>query len=155
MVWAPANTFLFINPSLKGCISEMATIWSEWNISNSWEKQVMCDSVWKCMWVCQFTDYLYFSKRSARRMVSQIVTLSGLTRLKSSLRMECDALSLIRCMTIHVVDTVPQPNFQPPNLHTDISVTIFVGGFLRRPKGSGSERHPCNMAQLDAGSKAQ
>ena len=115
----------------------------------------MCDSVWKCMWVCQFTDYLYFSKRSARRMVSQIVTLSGLTRLKSSLRMECDALSLIRCMTIYVVDTVPQPNFQPPNLHTDISVTIFVGGFLRRPKGSGSERHPCNMAQLDAGSKAQ
>ena len=88
-------------------------------------------------------------------MVSQIVTLSGLTRLKSSLRMECDALSLIRCMTIYVVDTVPQPNFQPPNLHTDISVTIFVGGFLRRPKGSGSERHPCNMAQLDAGSKAQ
>ena len=87
---------------------------------------------------------------SARRMASQSVTLSGLTRLKSSLRMECDALSLIRCMTIHVVDTVPQPN-----LHTDISVTIFVGGFLRRPKGSGPERHPCNMAQLDAGSKAQ
>ena len=99
------------------------------------------------MWVCQFTDYLYFSKRSARRMVSQIVTLSGLTRLKSSLRMECDALSLIRCMTIHVVDTVPQPNFQPPNLHTDISVTIFVGGFLRRPKGSGSE--PVSYTHLD------
>ena len=116
---------------------------------------MMCDSVWKCMWVCQFTDYLYFSKRSARQMVSQIVTLSGLTRLKSSLRMECDALSLIRCMTIHVVDTVPQPNFQPPNLHTDISVTIFVGGFLRRPKGSGSERHHCNMAQFELDSKAQ
>lgn len=43
----------------------------------------MCDSVWKYMWVRQFIDYLYFSKRSARRMVSQAVDLSGLTRLKN------------------------------------------------------------------------
>ena len=88
-------------------------------------------------------------------MASQSVTLSGLTRLKSVLRMECDELSLILRIAVYVVDAVSELNFQPPNLHTDISATIFVGGFLRRPKGSGSERHPCNMAQLDAGSKAQ
>lgn len=34
------------------------------------------------------------------------VTLSGLTRLKSVLRMECDELSLILRMAVYVVDTV-------------------------------------------------
>ena len=72
---------------------------------------------------------------SARRMASQIVTLSGLTRLKSAPRIKYDLLSLIHCMTVHVVDTVSQLNFPPP-------------------KGSWSERHTCNMAQLDVGSKA-
>ena len=92
---------------------------------------------------------------SARRMASQIVTLSGLTRVKSALRIEYDVLSLIQYKAVYVVDTVSQLNFQPPNLYTDISVTIFVGGFLRRPKGSGSERHHCNMAQFELDSKAQ
>ena len=59
------------------------------------------------------------------------------------------------CKGVYIVDRVSQLNFQPPNLHTDISATIFVGGFLRRPKGSGSERHTCNMAQFELGSEAQ
>lgn len=45
-------------------------------------------------------------KASARRMASQSVTLSGLTRLKSVLRIECDELSLILRMAVYVVDTV-------------------------------------------------
>ena len=45
-------------------------------------------------------------KASARRMVSQSVTLSGLTRVKSALRMECDVLSLVLRMAVYVVDTV-------------------------------------------------
>lgn len=45
-------------------------------------------------------------KASARRMASQIVTLSGLTRLKSALRIEYDVLSLIQYKAVYVVDTV-------------------------------------------------
>lgn len=45
------------------------------------------------MWVCQFTDYLYFSKRSARRMVSQAVVLSGLTQLKNEFKSKYDGSS--------------------------------------------------------------
>ena len=43
---------------------------------------------------------------SARRMASQIVTLSGLTRVKSALRIEYDVLSLIQYKAVYVVDTV-------------------------------------------------
>jgi hypothetical protein len=45
-------------------------------------------------------------KASARRMTSQIVTLSGLTRVKSALRIEYDVLSLIQYKAVYVVDTV-------------------------------------------------
>lgn len=45
-------------------------------------------------------------KASARRMASQNVTLSGLTRLKSVLRMEGDELSLIQYKVVYVVDTL-------------------------------------------------
>ena len=87
----------------------------------------MCDSVWKCMWVCQFTDYLYFSKRSARRMVSQAVDLSGLTRLKNEFRSKYAALSY-NTKGVYTVDILSWRNF-------------------RLPKGSRIPRPPCNMAQ--------
>ena len=45
-------------------------------------------------------------KASARRMASQSVTLFGLTRVKSALRIECDVLSLIQYKAVYVVDTV-------------------------------------------------
>lgn len=45
-------------------------------------------------------------KASARRMASQSVTLSGLTRVKSALRIEYDVLSLIQYKAVYVVDTV-------------------------------------------------
>ena len=45
-------------------------------------------------------------KASARRMASQSVTLFGLTRVKSALRIEYDVLSLIQYKAVYVVDTV-------------------------------------------------
>ena len=50
--------------------------------------------------------YLETRKRLTGGCVPQNVTLSGLTRLKSVLRMECDELSLILRMAVYVVDTV-------------------------------------------------
>lgn len=46
-------------------------------------------------------------------------------------------------MAVYVVDTVPQPN-----LHTDISVTIFVADFYAVQKGVGQSDTPATWLNL-------